>query len=452
MLVNYRKLLSVFLAYALALTAFGLVSDKHGQPSLWVTAAEFTRQVTLNDPLTFLKSGVEIASNGWLLPESTWVFRLWPPGFVLLLAGLFKFFGTDVAFLALLFGLTILFGANMLLTAYCYLTEYVAGAVAFLLPLIPFLFPVTRFFLLQPLGLSLGEGFSIIFFLSAVFSLLLAVARSSIWYALNSAVFFAMSAYFRSQYELLVTALLLSGVTFWIARQGFVYFFRKELTAGKESIGVRYILIAIVGAQLLMLPWRVNNYLDTKTVSWVRTQELVARNSLMSEAELLRIDGDLVIRGGGDLACRFEPTFCNSSDTALFYKAFFQNLQKWVFYKLSLVEDFWYPSLEFFPSAAVDQALPDFWGNSIIAFLLFASFFLLFSMKKRDGILWLWILTSVYGALSVVLLLVQLEVRYFFLIKILALFSFFTFVGMIFPFFVKSRELNADSCRLRGHS
>ena len=161
----------VALLYAACLALLGLLRDFSPQPQLLVELAEFLRVHVRagSDPHTFAKAAAEVAANGWLTPGSQWVFRLWPPGFILLTGAIFRVAGINAPFLLILFIFSVLLGTLMLSVFRKYLLAYVTAGWATALPMVPFLFPVTRFALLQPLGLAFGEGFSIMFFITAVF-------------------------------------------------------------------------------------------------------------------------------------------------------------------------------------------------------------------------------------------------------------------------------------------
>ncbi|MDT4845829.1 hypothetical protein FQZ97_798270 [compost metagenome] len=190
------KRIAVAFFYAAALLAISWFRDSAIQPNLWISVSDFLNFPTINDPKTFARAGLEVADQGWLAQPSAWIFNLWPPGFVLLLGGIFKMLGTEAPFLVVLLGLTIVTGVFMLMTVRRYLSFYVPAFLALLLPLVPFLFPVTRFFLLQPVGLSFGEGFSVLFFITFTFLLLIAARTGVVRYAVAGGVFFGAGGLF----------------------------------------------------------------------------------------------------------------------------------------------------------------------------------------------------------------------------------------------------------------
>jgi hypothetical protein len=303
-----NKSLAIAFFYLIALLAVSFYRDKNVQPGLWIRVPELLALYIDSDPKTFASAGLEMSKAGWLAQESIWILHLWPPGFVMLLAGIFAIFGGSAPYLFVLLILALLMGTAMLTVVRRYLLIYVSEPWATLLPFVPFAFPVTRFFLLQPLGLAFGEGFSVMFFITACFLVLLAVETGAVRLAVIAGFLLALAAYFRSQYELLVAALCFAVVPI-IVWKAFRRFIAKNDRPEKGDQMVLFsILISVVVAQLVMLPWRINNYFDVGSLGWVQTSEIVARNGLTSDQKLMEIGGSFVLNGGGNLACRFEPT------------------------------------------------------------------------------------------------------------------------------------------------
>ncbi|MES2247541.1 MAG: hypothetical protein V4645_09680 [Pseudomonadota bacterium] len=409
--------------YAVILFAISFVRDRAVQPDLWVNVSDFLNFSIINDPKTFARAGLEVAEQGWLAQPSAWIFNLWPPGFVLLLSGIFKLFGIEVPFLAVLLGLTIVAGTFMLMTVRRYLSFYVSAPVALLLPLVPFLFPVTRFFLLQPVGLSFGEGFSVIFFITFTFLLLIAVKNRSVIQALASGGFLALAAYFRSQYELIALVLSVGFFGLLVLVVLADVFFKKKSAESNKYQALKMMALTVLAAQLLMLPWRIYHYVDSNRWGWVQTQEIVIRNALLPEEQLFEMGGDFVVLGGGHLACKFEPDYCGKTESSFFYKALFNHFGEWIEYKVSLAKFFWFPTIRYFPKLLAEDVPGDYLGNSIVLIFFAASFYFLRVVRKSsDFLAYFWILSSFYACFFVIFVLVQFEVRYFFLPKIFSIF------------------------------
>lgn len=415
----------VALFYAACLALLGLLRDFSPQPQLLVELAEFLRVSVRagSDPHTFAKAAAEVAANGWLTPGSQWVFRLWPPGFILLTGTIFRVAGINAPFLLILFILSVLLGTLMLSVFRKYLLAYVSAGWATALPLVPFLFPVTRFALLQPLGLAFGEGFSIMFFITAVFFALLSVRHRSVTLAAAAGLAFASAAYFRSQYELIVVFMAIFAAPL-VAYLLFSMRRRVPLDRAESKAIIWTIVIVVLATQLLMLPWRIHNFLDLGKMNWVHTQDLVARNSLTPADKLLELGGGFVVEGGGHLACQLSPKYCNSSDTSDFYRAFVENMGAWYLKKSSLLGDYWFSSVAHFPKKVKPGSPPELLGNALMLLSVLVSLALLWRKRKKyDFPLHFWIQSSFYACFFIVFSLVQLETRYFYLMKIFALCS-----------------------------
>ena len=122
----------------------------------------------MGDPGSFATAAIDIAENGWISNSNKWIFDLWPPGFILLEAFILKLLGSDAPVVLILQILAAALFSVVLLLLYDFLIETFNSKIAFLLPLAIFAFPVSRVFLLQPTGVTLGESFSIGFFLISI--------------------------------------------------------------------------------------------------------------------------------------------------------------------------------------------------------------------------------------------------------------------------------------------
>jgi hypothetical protein len=428
---NIRAFWWLFFCYFFCLLAIGIwVRDVDGQPYLLSTTASFMQGQTMSDPLSFATAAVDIYKNGWVTPANRWIINLWPPGFVLLEAGVLVMFGENAFFVVVLMVLGSLLGAVMLSVLRLYLTTLIPPIAATLLPLLPLCFPVTRVLLVQPLGIVLGEGFSVMFFITAVLLLMLAAREYSLAKAATAGGMLAMAAYFRSQYEMLVLFLTLGAVPVL----GSVVFYGRanRATDSVRRIGA-VILLAVVTAQILMLPWRLHNFHHTRKLSWVQTQNLVVQNALTTEKKLVDAGGGFVVAGGGHLACLLEPTYCGQSNEKLFYQAFFNHLGQWYQHKFALLDDFWFSVLrDNNLSVPVDPVgFLDWIDNVMLLCLVSVTIPLFWAVRRHpSAVLFAWLIGSFYVCFFGILSLVHFEVRYFFLIKIFAIFTTITLGGL----------------------
>lgn len=421
--LSVRPHWKIALLYFACLALIGLYRDNATQPGLLVDVAEFLRVSVRagSDPHTFAKTAAEVAQHGWITPSSQWVFRLWPPGFILLVSAIFKVGGVNAPFLLIIFFFSVLLGALMLTVIRQYLLNYVSPRWAAALPLIPFLFPVTRFSLLQPLGLALGEGFAMMFFITAFFVVLAAIKAGSVKLGVAAGALFSASAYFRSQYELIVVFMAIAA----IPTIAYLLLSRK---ASKECDSLKavawVIFVTVLTTHLLMLPWRIHNFFDLGALSWVHTQDLIARNSLTPVAKLLELGGGFVVEGGGHLGCQLAQQYCNSVNAVDFYRAFSQNMGEWYFQKIALLDDFWFSSVAYFPKKVKAGVPSELVGNGLMLFALLVSLILVWCGRmRRNFVPHLWMQLSFYACFFVIFSLVHFETRYFYLMKVFALYS-----------------------------
>ncbi|MCC7679929.1 glycosyltransferase [Janthinobacterium sp. FW305-128] len=420
-----------FFLYFLVLLSLGwLVRDVASQPSLWATMAEFVHPQTgtsMGDPKSFAMGAMNFYQFGMITEPNMWLIRLWPPGFMFLEGMILKLFGVNAPVIFVLLILASLMGAFMLFILRKHLMLLVSPAIATLLPLLPFAFPLPRFFLLQPNGLILGESFAIIFFLTALLLLPLALRLRSIWVAIGAGLLLALSAYFRSQFELIVVVLSAAGVCLAIL---LCCLLLKKEQAAEHRSHIKWMLalvaVAMITANLSMLPWRVKNYFDPYLVnmSWVQTSQLIYINASKTNKELLDVGGEWVINGGGNIACNVEPSYCGNPGKDGFYQALIKHPRQWFGRKISLLGDYWFSSLADLGGVIRISSFMENTTNFFYLLCVLATLPLLWMVRRhRNFLLYGWICGAFYSCFAVVLSLVHLETRYFFVIKIFALFS-----------------------------
>jgi hypothetical protein len=375
--------------------------------------------VAINDPGSFAQGASDVAKYGWLTPADEWILHLWPPGFVFLEAALLRVFGFNVPIIFALLIISCAFLAGMLLLQRDFLRPFVGGIAAAILPFTVFLFPVARIFLIEPFGIMFGETFSVACFISGVLFVLRAIERKRLGYALLAGISFALAAYFRSQYESLLLALTAStlpliGWQIFRAR-------RSGSSEDRESrlLIVKSLIVSMLAAHFLMMPWRVHNFRDHGSFTWVQTMELVIRNSLTSDKALLAQQGDFVIKGGGNLSCVVEPSYCDRFDKALFFKAFFNHMGEWYRIKISLLETYWFTAPENVSIVRYGASFAQQVGNAILLICIIGIAPLMVVTRKYAGsAILLWANVSFFGGFFVIFSLVQFETRYFYVVKL----------------------------------
>ncbi len=427
-MISFKKNIKWFIVYFCIMAGIGIfVRDAPGQPDLLTTITDILKPGDLSDTVSFAKGALDIHRYGWFSEENQWLIVLWPPGFMFLEGLILNIFGVDAPIILILIILESLLLALLLSIFKSYLSEMVSTGASFILPLLPFCFPLTRYYLLQPGAIIYGEAFSMVFFLLTVVITPIAVKNRSWRSALIAGLMLALAAYFRSQFELIVMFLTLFAIFI-----GIVVFIQKikNRTINTSFSALQTIAIVLFAAHLVMLPWRVHNFtavnkfalLTQKKFSWVQTSQFVYANAGRTDKELNDAGGEFIVRGGGNLACNLDPSYCGRAEKSKFFRAFRKNIVQWSLTKFSLVRDYWFVS----PGgwlAPADQPFSDKIVNWIFFFFVLAAFPLLWCTRRhRNSLINFWVLSSFYSCFFAVFLVVHFEARYFYAIKLFSAF------------------------------
>ncbi len=451
MLINTRGNAFWFAVYFLFSVCIGvLVRDISGQPDLFATAENFMapESVTkLNDSISFVSGAMEIYHHGWVQPQSQWLVKLWPPGFMATEGLIFKLFGIDAPFIFILLLLNAALVALMLSLMRVNALAVTSPLVAALLPIVPFAFPVTRLFLLQPSGIVLGEGLSIALFMTSMLLVPMAVRRRSLPLGACAGLALALAAYFRSQFELLVVLLTLGAVLLVVV---YFLFFRKRLS-DKDRQHINYVIktvaVMLFSAHMVMAPWRIHNLYEPSTgnTSWVQTKILVFTNAGKTDQELIDAGGEWIVLGGGNVACKVEPSYCGKSEEGRFYEALMHHPVEWIAYKAAAFPDYWFSSLKNFTLIRYPATAVGFVTNFLLLVLVFLNIFLLLKIRRHpDFPVYFWQCLSFYACSFSIFLLVHYETRYFYALKIYGAFTFFTLLPVAWNV-LKSPRINGLS-------
>lgn len=412
-----------FIAYFCILLILGVfVRDLPGQPALPSTIHSFQEAVNLGDPKYFASGAIDVFQNGWFTPENQWLINLWPPGFMLLEASILRVFGEQAPFIAILLILSALLQAFWMTILRHVLRPLLPAFASSLLPLIPFAFPVSRQFLLEPTGLVLGEAFALGSFLASVLLINLSVRTGRLWVAIAGGLLLGLAAYFRSQYGTIVTMFTLGAVPIALG-----LWWRLRRLPGDPArllpvlVSLKSIVFTVMAAQAIMLPWRVYAKLELHRTTWVATQQNVALNGLTSAEALYEAGAGWIVRGGGNIACLVAPEYCGQKDPSLYYRAFIEHPIEWTYRKAILLDDYWFSSLYDWTQPITPQSPWDWTANTLLLLAMLALFPLLWLVRReREAVVYFWILASFFGCFAGLVTLAHLETRYFYLIKIFA--------------------------------
>ena len=376
--------------------------------------------IPFSDSTSFTSVALDLYNNKQFTPPSEWIIHLWPPGFMVLEALVLLVFGINVPFILVLDLLVAISMAILFALGRAYLLSINPDERLSLIPLVLLLFPLPRMFLLEPLSLILGEGFAIIFFLISLLLTLFAARSKSIPVAVLAGLALAWSAYLRSQFEALVV--VLTAVAICIAAVLIV----RAVWARKPTDfrQIRAIAIALLVAHVAMLPWRIHNFEDFHSTSWICCESLRYSNAGKTNKQLNDENAGWLVVGEANIACNLEPSYCGSSDSGAYYRVFREHAGEWVLSKLLLAPSYWFSDLGSYASPATDNSPLDFLANAFYLACVFATFPLIWYIRRRpDAQIFFWFSASFYAAFLVIFTLIQFETRYFYAMKIVALFS-----------------------------
>lgn len=427
----------VGLLYCFALLCLALwVRDIPHQYAVFSTTVEdIIRTSRMGDPKYFATAAMDIAKNGWISSNNDWVFNLWPPGFILLEALIIKTLGIDAPVILVLQILTTGLFSIVLTLLYKLLRENVDWRVSFLLPLTIFVFPVSRVFLLQPEGISLGESFAIGFFLIGILLALRSVQWGNLRYAAYAGIFFALAAYFRSQFEIILLAMTACGVMLAIVVR--LKFLTMAFEPNLKTSVVKPIVVALLVAHAATLPWRAYHWIYQGSPQWVHTASVTFGNSVATSEELESKGGEFVVAGGGNLTCRIDPATCGDTANAkqLFIKTFLAHPVEWYSLKFYVIGKYWFSPTENWTSVVIKAKFMDYLLNFLLLTALVAVIALLFANKVRSHASWLlvlWFNLSLFLAYGLIFTVQQFEVRYFYFPKIMGVAMFLMLVSMYY--------------------
>jgi len=441
--LNKNSLFVIGIVYFIILLVIALwVRDISNQPDVFtLTLQQLISVSPMGDPTYFAKAALDVAENGFISSENVWIFNLWPPGFVLVEALIIKVFGINAPVILILQICASVLFAFALTLLFEYLKKYVRSEMAFILPLLIFLFPVSRVFLLEPTGISLGESFSIGFFFIFILLTIRSVEKKALKIAVYAGVSLALTAYFRSQFELILLALTGWAILLMVALKWTPL--SKVTNASNANTIIKTIAVVIAVAHITTFPWRVYHWVNQGAPQWVFTSSVTFGNSVKTSEELRKVGGGFVVDGGGNLVCRIDPKTCGDLTNAksLFIKTFIENPIEWYSLKLEVIGKYWFSSLQNWSSISVDSTHIDIIVNSVLLIFLIGILFMLLTRKIVLNKLWLllvWINVSLLSTYFLIFTVQQFEARYFYFPKIQG-------VMMLLIVFVLYFRRNGDS-------
>lgn len=393
------------------------------------------------DPVSFIQGAMDIYHYNWFQSQNYWIINFWPPGFMILIGYLLKIIGIDGNLTLYLFFISCCLFSYLMILLKQYFHLYVNQFIASIMPIIFLLFPLNIFFMLSMNTVVFGEGMAIIFFLMGILLVLKSLHNKNYWTSCIAGLMLALSTYFRSTYEVYVNFLMVFSILYFI----FLFFMKLfKLHANLDIGDIKYFIVIFLVMNLLMLPWRVFHYQNTTfppSLAWSATSEMVYKDgSYTNEFFNKTPAADFLKKGGADVPCLIDQSYCENPNKKHFYKIFFHNIIEWSTYKLKITYDYWFASFNSLGSVKPQDTWDHYYVNVISSVLIIVNIFLIFynlhdPLSRYLGVFYLGLLVCTLG----ISLIVHLEVRYLFMFKIMNYFTFLLYLGPVLKkYFIKN--------------
>jgi len=411
-----RSIAYFLLSFAVCLAVGALVRDGGPHPSPFDTIDHFMAGIPVEDPSDIAKAAKDLYAYGRVTQQDAWVFLVRPPGSSALEAAILRLFGPDAPLVATLQILASLAWAGVFLQERQVLAPLIGLRAASIVPFGVLLFPGFRQFLVEPDSVIFAETFAMATFFSGVWLFLISLEKDSIARAALGGLCLGVACYFRAQVELITLAATVLAVPFGVLRLSPWPF--REGKADRLRMAKMAVAFLIV-AHAVMIPWRLRNWVETRSFRWVRADVAEIWGSLNNPDFLRSHSLGFFIEGGGNLGCGLEPSVCGKNDASIFYHVYFSHFLQWESIKASLLPKYWFASIDDWAGLGATATNADIFWNGVLALCVPITFACFFTARRYRWIAALiWITVSFCGYLVVVLCLVHFEARYFFLPKL----------------------------------
>lgn len=406
--------------YFITLIAIALLSSVSSMEVWAYNLLDAARTLPYGDPNSFAMAAIDVSAHGWITDNTRWTFNLWPPGFMLLEGALLRLFGSNAPMPLLLLALS----ASLFATVMMEMRRIISAAIgrwSWFVPLIIFSFPAARVFLLNLTGLLFGEWLSIGCFMGAILMLM----RRTLKGAIFAGVLFALSAYARSQYEFFLNVTLFVSIGLMVLS---FFWIKQGNTVHRQS--VKYLVLSLIFAQILMSPWRLYHSLDGRDLRWVYTGPIIVSTSLSTDATLIAEGRGWMQQGGINVACHITPENCGKEDAATYLHIFKDHPFEWFSEKAKLLPEYWFSAVNtvsgsVLAAPVISTDLGAFVFNVLFLICFIGIFVLLWLGRKSDSaLLWCGVTMGVVMSHFFIVTFSHLEVRYFYFIKIYSVFAF----------------------------
>lgn len=431
----YIPLYFLILLILVVATPLPLDPKIRGPVSFDSTVMDIIIQFGLQDAASFAKGALSIYKNNSLEPNLRYIFNLWPPGFILLEVIILKVFGTQAPLAGIIQLLAIFSFAIVLNFFRIYLSYYTNTVLAVLIPCLLLCSSLLSSFMIGARWVLFGETFSISFTLDGIFLLLLAYHNTNKKLAIIAGVCFALSAYFRSQFEtffMIATFNLIMIMLIWK-----LYEKRKQVattTSYKLNSELRSALILImfslISFHALTIPYKIYN----GSFLWVKTSQLILSNNFIPTEELTKENAQFLIAGGANTGCLVDETNCikirkqiinnellpeQLKNIALI--TLLKHPYKWLSLKANLLPQFWF-NHQYRDLAAYNFHQPiksiDIFNYIFLCCFIFSIICILLSINNPYSLINFWLSSSICYAYLGIFIITHYEERYFYFFKL----------------------------------
>lgn len=452
----------------------------------FITAAQIQHDIGEGDAGLYAGAAEHIAHSPdhWFPKQDERLMKQHSPGFIFLQAALLLLFGFKTPIILDL----------MLVTVFCWacaffqlhlllknelLKKNLNTRWTWIIPFGLCLSLLFRTFMLRN-GVILTETLSTALWINSVLLSLLAAQEKKFLPAALAGITLALAAYIRAQVEIVILILTVYTAILFILCLAFCSPYRQTLlsflknpwnkTMFKQWAGfqlrcgpIHLLILTLLIAHALMLPYRLHNYHQKRTFQWINQNYQWSLN-WEYDATLLRKGYGYYITGGKTIACHIAPEQCRQIHKTLqqkgdaFYSpkyyerqtflAFLKHPLAWLRLKTAYLHDYWFDMAYLNPAPRKTVMLLYGFENLLTIFMLLMIALAMMGMLIKLIVQGLPVdltafmyLMALFTTQAVMYLFVHFEARYFYQLK-MTLWIVSLFLAPIFIMRTYAKSLN----------
>jgi hypothetical protein len=246
--------------------------------------------------------------------------------------------------------------------------------------------------------------------------------------AIFAGVNFALSAYFRSQFEMFF---MVATVNFFIISIFLKIISIKSFKVKSSSniVPVNYrvplicIFLSLLTFQVFTVPYKMYTHHRIGSYLWVQTSLLMLENNFTPSSYFEEHGGGFLKNSGANIGCQVDPTNCliirKQLDEAKISReqlkkyamiTFLKHPFRWLELKVRLLPVFWFN----FPNYSF---INNFFNYIFIGCFVFSLGCILFTIKSMQSIITYWLSSSICFAYTIIFMISHYETRYFYFFK-----------------------------------